>query len=309
MMTSLGRRAASTIAQRSAPHVNLTRHAPRADTVAPAVVTAVSQLTPTVTQLMLRVDDARFGFRPGQWVDLFVGDGVGGFSICSEPRALPALELAVKAPARAPPGRAPPPVTDWCCARARAGDAVAVRAGGACTHDAAAAPRGARRPLVLAAGGIGINPLLSMLRDLAAQLRDERRADAASRGAARAVDAAAARAPPSATLLYAASDLREFAFREDLERLAAEFPGDVRCEFFLDDDGRESLPAARSAGVTWRRGRIDDEALRAAAAAPPGGARPRWFLCGPPAMIDAVSDGLVARVGVDADDVHFERWW
>ena len=240
MMTSLGRRAASTIAQRSAPHVNLcaARDA-RADTVAPAVVTAVSQLTPAVTQLMLRVDDARFGYARGTVGRPLVGDGVGGFSICSDrARMRRALELAVKAPARAPAGRAPPPVTEWCVARARAGDRRRARAARArTTRRAAAAARGGRSCSRRAASAS--TRCCRAPRPQRAQLRDERAPTprCTVRPRARRRRRRRRRAPPSATLLYAASDLREFAFREDLERLAAEFPADVRCEFFLDADG------------------------------------------------------------------------
>uniref|UniRef100_A0AAY4BGQ1 FAD-binding FR-type domain-containing protein n=1 Tax=Denticeps clupeoides TaxID=299321 RepID=A0AAY4BGQ1_9TELE len=67
----------------------------------PARVTGIGAESQTVRRLRLEVTDPDFSFRAGQWVDLFIPgvEKVGGFSICSAPGLLQregVLELAVK---------------------------------------------------------------------------------------------------------------------------------------------------------------------------------------------------------------------
>ena len=116
-------------------------------------------ITPTIKELVLRLEE-RVEFKAGNWVDFFIDqDGVtavGGYSMCSIPSELPLLRLAVKA-SRHPPAA-------WCHARAEPGKRVKVRPGGSFFFDPAQG-RGLRN-LVLVAGGIGINPLYSILQEV-----------------------------------------------------------------------------------------------------------------------------------------------
>ena len=132
-----------------------------------------------------------------------------------------------------------------------------------------------RRPaagLVFVAGGIGIAPVLSMLRTL----RD--------RGDRRPL-----------VVFYSAPDETRLAYRYELERLRADL--DLRIVLVLT----RSTPD----GPAFATGRISEPLLQRHL--PPGYDRYRCFLCGPPSMMDAVAASLV-RLGVARDAIETERF-
>ena len=173
-----------------------------------AHVRSTAKITPTVRLLELQVPGLST-FVPGQWVDLFIpGEPVvGGYSICSTPQDLPTLTLGVK------DGRHPP--TKWCYNDCAEGDRVEVRPGGTfgLSLDGAAPPADASHfqlpervsRVVLIAGGIGVNPLLSILRHFAACHASGPRLS-------------------EVVVLYGARSREELAFEADIARMAAELP-------------------------------------------------------------------------------------
>jgi ferredoxin-NADP reductase len=152
-------------------------------------------------------------------------------------------------------------------ATARPGSTLSVRPpAGAFTY-----PSGDDRPLVLIGAGVGITPLISMLRH-----------------------ACAADPTRPVTLVYGARTERDFAFRDELHALSRRHPH-VRMYF------------AASQGATQAHvypGRID-EALLAAAA--PDVAHVVACICGPGAMIDDTRSRLLAR-GMPTAQIRYERF-
>ncbi|HEU4644179.1 MAG TPA: hypothetical protein VFS80_01295, partial [Burkholderiales bacterium] len=126
--------------------------------------------------------------------------------------------------------------------------------------------------IVLIAGGVGIAPLLSLARDLAAT-----------------------HDPRPLTLIYADRTERQLAARGELEALARA-PGRTL----------HLVLAQPPAGWSGLRGRLDAANLRACL---PRDDAPAWlyFVCGPPAMIDAVELAL-ARLGVPLRQIVSERF-
>ncbi len=124
---------------------------------------------------------------------------------------------------------------------------------------------------VFVAGGIGITPVLSMLRTLA------------DRGDRRPL-----------LLLYANSTPDEIAFEDELDRLRQEL--DLRVVHVLDD------PPEGWEGAT---GFITPELLEEHLSDHPE--RHEHFLCGPAPMMDAVTDGLHEH-GVPLERIHSERF-
>lgn len=114
-----------------------------------ATVTALRQLTPTVTEIVLHLDPtARLDFGPGQWCDLRApGVELLGGSMTSLPSELPELCFAVKR-TRYPPAK-------WVTTEAAVGDRVQLRVGGELADGMA------KRSLFIA-GGIGITPLYAL---------------------------------------------------------------------------------------------------------------------------------------------------
>ncbi|MFN8061639.1 MAG: 2Fe-2S iron-sulfur cluster-binding protein [Vicinamibacterales bacterium] len=201
-----------------------------------------------------------FDFEAGQFVAIRLRhDGrelVRCYSISSPPAATGYLEISVKRQGV---------VSNTLHALVRPGSLLAVRApAGAFVY-----PAGDDRPLVLLAGGIGITPLISMLRH-------------------------AALTEPSrpATLIYSARGEHDFAFRDELATLARRSHS-LRVHF------------AASRGATRPDvypGRIDEALITAAV---PNIAHAIALLCGPQSMIDDVT-ALLRRLGVPAGQIRSE---
>eukprot|EP00667_Euglena_gracilis_P021166 EG_transcript_23105 len=256
-----------------ADHLTRTQHAPRvSEPYHTCHITHLWAETPTVRGVRLRPVGfpPPFAFRPGQWVDFAIPGvpTVGGFSIVSSPAQLAeqgTLELAVKA--------SPHPPARGVHESGEVGSEVAIRIGGSFSP-----PGGAPRDLLLVAGGIGINPLLSMIRAYAD------RADPAPAGV------------PRVALLYSAATQAELAFRPLLDELALTHRW-LQCTYFVTRE------PPSSAEVHGRR--LEPTDMRRAAA---GLRRPLCCLCGPPPMVDAV-EAWAEAAGVAQGDVMVEKWW
>jgi len=125
------------------------------------------------------------------------------------------------------------------------------------------------RPLVLIAGGIGITPMLSMLRH--------------------AVEAEPSR---KVTLLYAAATEEAFAFHQDIQAIVSRHP--QASAHFAVTKGRT--------GPAFYPGRIDATLVRTAA---PHIANSIAMICGPQPMINATRELLIS-LGMAAADVRSE---
>ena len=128
------------------------------------------------------------------------------------------------------------------------------------------------RPAVLLAGGIGITPYMSMIRQALRAIAQRR-----------------------LVLLYANRQPRDAAYLAELQRLSSEHGGAFRLVATMSE---------RVAVTEWqgRRGLIDRELLASVAAEH---ARPVFYVVGPPAMVAAMKD-LLASFGVNDDDVRSE---
>jgi ferredoxin-NADP reductase len=217
-------------------------------------------------------------------VDVFIPGVavVGGFSFVSAPDLPPGLAAAVDC--------APPPCFDlavkvarhppaaWVHAAAKEGDAVAVRVGGKFTLDAIHVTDGATgepryRHIVLVAGGVGINPLYSMLLSLAGRIEHQAAAQhgdwhthAASRPPSPAGSGSSGVRPPSppparttVTLLYSCRSAGELLFTDHIRALGGPgglLHGDLRVHIAITrgPDGAQvavaeaALPGAGDSG-------------------------------------------------------------
>ncbi len=147
-------------------------------------ITDIRQETPTVKSFRLALPAPTFWFWPGQWVDLYIEEPtegpngiIGGFSITSSPLHRDYIELTIK---RIPEGRASVYLHD----RVGVGDQVIIDGG----YGEFYFREGMGNRLVLIAGGIGITPLISIIRfvdesqlgvDLTLRSRDRNTARAA----------------------------------------------------------------------------------------------------------------------------------
>ncbi len=227
--------------------------------VGATVVLAVLDEAADVKTFRLARPDG-FEFSPGQFLTVRVQiDGkphVRCYSISSAPHTRGYLEISVRRQGL---------VSGMLHATVRAGSTLTInRAAGQFVY-----PHGDDRPLALIAGGIGITPLLSMLRHAVA-------------------------GDPSrpVTLLYSARGEHDVAFHSDLRVLAERHP-QVRVVITLTQPTEPTR---------LRTGRLDEAMVRQFVAAP---ADTIFCLCGPGPMIADLRAAL-ARLGVPPGQVRFE---
>ena len=231
----------------------------------PATITSVTFETPTVKSFALDLGGREIGFSAGQWVDLFVtiegAEAVGGYSITSSPADQTTIRLAVKHDG------SDHPVTNWLHDYARAGDVVEVSLGGDFTYTPDEAGS-----IVLIGGGIGMTPLMSIVRTVDEMAQITRLA-----------------------LVYSASSPDELLFRRELEAIAVR-NSRIRCVFTV----------TRSVPETWdgHTGRIDGEFLRTEGI----DLGALFFICGPPGMIQDVA-AMLGALGVPGERIRYEQWW
>lgn len=133
----------------------------------------------------------------------------------------------------------------------------------------------AARPAVLIAGGIGITPFMSMLRQAA---RD--------------------RSPQRLLLLYSNRRPEDAAFLDELQELERR-NGNFRLFATMTDMGRSTRKWGGETGL------IDADMIRRCA----GGLRaPVYYVVGPPAMVVAMQETLRA-MGVADDDIRSEEFY
>ena len=230
----------------------------------PVRIAEVRQETPTVKTLTLDLMGQDFSFHPGQWVDCYAEiDGerlVAGYTLTSSAAVKGTVELAVK--------EGDNPVTRFIHGEAAVGDTLHVDGG----QGAVYYTREMGDSLVLIAGGIGITPLVSMVRTVKDSHPDV-----------------------EATLVYSARSPSELVFREELDAIARE-NDNIRC--FLTVTGPDSGDWA------GRRGRIDHGLLSEAGAK--RGAL--FFLSGPAPMAEAMM-GILRGLGVSEVSIRYEQWW
>lgn len=272
------------LSKRQMDHLEKTAKDFRQNAVYPAEVCGIIEESETVKRLRLSVHPD-FNFKAGQWVDFFIPgvEKVGGFSMCSCPGLLQTegvVELAVK--------KAQHPPAHWIHTACTLGSQVAMRVGGDFFFDPQ--PSDAPVDLLLVGGGVGINPLYSILLHAAHLLRPH-----PPPGGPHCVG--------SAHILYSAKSPRELLFKNTIVEVCQEFPHKFSCDLRVteqsagDRDDRDILPITR-------RGRITAEDLRPHVDAQ----RTLCYLCGPPPMIEAVSQSL-SDLGLPKDRILYEKWW
>jgi ferredoxin-NADP reductase len=260
------RTAASNATRPPASRPQKTAQAPAPSGAAPAGFTETSVLAVLEEATDIRTfrlsRPQGFGFTAGQFVPVRVSiDGkphVRCYSISSSPDSCGYLEISVRRQGL---------VSTTLHATLRTGSRLLIgRPAGQFVY-----PGGDDRPLALLAGGIGITPLLSMLRH------------AISSDPARPI-----------VLLYSARNPQAAAFYGELQLIAQRHP-QVRIAITMSE---ASTPAP------WRRGHIDAGMVRQYVAHP---SHTIFCICGPVAMMTAMQQLLTAE-GVPAHQIRSENF-
>lgn len=227
-------------------------------------IAAIEQQTPTIKSFRLDLGGQEFEYRSGQWVDFFMriegAEAVGGFSITSNPTHKGYIDLAIKLDGYNP-------VTNNLHRQARVGDEVDIQLGGDFFYT-----RDMADSVVLLGGGIGLTPLISIVRYVDEDAPDTR-----------------------LTLVYSVRTPSELLFRDELEAMA-ERNSRIRNIFI----------ATRPGGETWegRTGRIDADLLTQEGV----DLDALFYVCGPPGMIQSML-AMLRGLGVPDSRIRYEQWW
>lgn len=257
-------------------HLTVTEMSTRKEILAEATVTEIKNESETVKRLTLQVQNRDFTFKAGQWVDTFIPsvETVGGFSMCSSPGLLQSagiLLLAVKF-SKHPPAH-------WIHTKCKIGDTLLLRAGGDFYFDPKPEEGGVN--VLLVAGGVGINPMYSMVSHMADLNAGARR-----------------RYPGKMVLLYSAKTFTELIFKNHIEEISSNNPN-ILAHFFATRDPSVTAP------VHARRiGREDIEKVLKDL----GAKKLKVYMCGPSRMIHDMEDHCFA-CGVIEKQIFYERWW
>jgi glycine betaine catabolism B len=234
-------------------------------------ITQIRQETPTVKSFRLALSTPTFSFWPGQWVDLYIDDPlqapdgiIGGFSMTSSPLHRDYIELAIK---RIPEGRASMYLHD----HISVGDRVIVDGG----YGDFYYREDMGKRLVLIAGGIGITPLMSIIRFV-----DEAQLD---------VDL---------TLIYSAKRPSEFVFFEELQATSTRNPR-IHCYF--------TVTAPEQEPWTGAIGRVRRPWLTPILAEGDAAADALYFICGPRGFAEDI-ESILNEIGIEPSRIHYEGW-
>ena len=230
-------------------------------TIITVKIAEIRQETPTVKVLKIDLLDQEFNYRAGQWIDCYAdisGErSVVGYSLASSPSSKGFIELAVKISDN--------PVTCFVHEKAATGDLLYIEGGqGNIFYDI-----GIHDKVVLAGAGIGVAPLMGILRFI-----DE------------ATDA-------SVQMFQSASSVDELIYFDELKKKAKS----DRVSYYptvsrgISVDGVEQ---GRITGEMFERCGVDYSSV--------------FYLSGPSEMIPDLKAFLVGK-GVSVDRIRYEVWW
>lgn len=241
-------------------------------------------------------------FSAGQWADVYVPDEdvnkAGGFTLASSPflaasNTSPYFELAVKREIGNPPA-----AWLWQLPEKILGRKLQIRIGGSFVYPPMESMLGIRR-VIFVAGGVGINPLMSMISYLADQNSPS---------------------PLHISVLYGtkiceSGDLHNILFLERILSLFETKKISGSLKLYITNSttplSRSSLKASSTdLAVFTRRMTGDDIVQEFQAGGPPKSAL--VYICGPPDMTDTFSGVLTSPAManiLDPSNIKTEKWW
>ncbi|KAL4222079.1 Oxidoreductase NAD-binding domain-containing protein 1 [Mactra antiquata] len=265
-------------------HLGRTAENTRLEVISLATVIGIRDESKTVKSLSLKVQDERLTFKSGQWVDMFIPglETVGGFSMCSSPIKLKqeqVLDLAVKY-SKHPPAY-------WVHTKCKEGDTVDIRVGGDFYFDPMYNNKDV--DLLLIAGGVGINPLYSIVNEIV----DINKGDYSNHN----------KFSGRVTLLYSAQTKKELIFQEQLSDIQ-ENNENIRCQFHVTREDNLPIEITKIPIVGKR---IDEDVLVQCF---------DWlrksntlvYICGPFTMLEDMENTLI-KIGINETNIKYEKWW
>ncbi|KAJ5253363.1 hypothetical protein N7505_012026 [Penicillium chrysogenum] len=329
----------------SLPHELRTAAEPRQNRLYPVRLSHIEQVNPSVRLLQFALPSQEnndnnqqpFSFLPGQWLDVHIPSlaQAGGFTITSTPadaEVLPSPEASTDSlagealePSSESQGR--PPYVElavqdspsnpsaawlWRPREENLGRELNIRVGGSFVWPPTGISINDVKNVVFVAGGVGINPLISMLSHLNNNephtpnpktihiLYSSRLPQHQGTGSADAI---------LDQVLFLPRLRQIIRSQESSHRLR------ISLDLFLTDLASSSdlLSSGSPSDLKIHPGRISDHDLRSAAVGTGDELDSQGtvcYVCGPPDMTDSIVEKLVAILGDDGEQrVFFEKWW
>ncbi|KAK9859029.1 uncharacterized protein MYU51_015965 [Penicillium brevicompactum] len=315
----------------SIPHELRTAAEPRQNRRHPVRLSHVEQINPSVRLLHFAISQDNnnqqpFSFLPGQWLDVHIPSiaQAGGFTITSTPADAEPLPIPNSPAAEEPvppesQGRAPyvelavqnspkNPSAAWLWKPKEEiiGQELSIRVGGSFTWPGVSDVKKIKNAVFIA-GGVGINPLISMLSHINN-------------------NEPGTQTPDTIHILYTSRLPRGETMQERLDQVlflprlrqivrSQETSHRLRMSldlFLTDVDPSVDLVSAAS-DMVIHSARIGDQDLRSAVSNKDGGTSSKdtvCYVCGPPQMTDSIVERLKGMLEEGGDKrIFFEKWW
>ncbi|KIW17238.1 hypothetical protein PV08_04429 [Exophiala spinifera] len=305
----------------SIPHIIRTAEDPRQQGVWTARLSKIEQVNSKIRLLNLSLprEGPPLRHMPGQYIDLYIPnvDVVGGFTITSPPQAAssqhqpnPHIELAIQASPSNPPAaylwRPVPEILD---------STVTFRVGGTFAYPPLSLDRDECANIdrvVFVAGGVGINPIMSMISAMDEVGTKSRLGGMVS--AVRVLYTARREHGPNSSSHSGGQAEEEVLFEKRLADVARKWSNheqvDYRYTFFeTSRKGSADAQGTVAGNITYRHRRIRHDDLFQALGPEATRANTVAYVCGLPTMTDEFVELLKKAKGMDEKRVQCEKWW
>ncbi|KAI5205563.1 hypothetical protein AUEXF2481DRAFT_389924 [Aureobasidium subglaciale EXF-2481] len=285
----------------SISHEERTAQEPREARLEPVIVSRIDAVNDTVRLIRLSAmkPDHKLKFLPGQWLDVFIPSlsKAGGFTITSIPSdqgqptpQRPAyFELAIQKSTN------PPAQWLWKPESEILDEQIIVRTGGSFVWPPPGINIDEIEQVVLVAGGVGINPLISIFAHLMSLPKRPKKVRFV-------YGSKVEEGPIEASRILFLTRIMELIKKQE--------EGDVQLDLFLTAASQKQVDEARGLPEHVKLGRIGKDDLEASVGEDRGIRQATVaYICGPPAMTDQFVDFLSTRDGMDKRKVLCEKWW
>lgn len=230
--------------------------------------------------MKLKIHHPDFTFKAGQWVDFSIPgmEHVGGYSICSSVRQLKqdlTIDLAIK--------ESNYPTASWIHKECKQGDEVTIRVGGNFLYNPQ--PGHISHDLLLIAGGVGINPIISIYQH-AADLYEQHHCGEWL--------------PQNVHLLYSSKNVNELIFKDVIKHICINNTN-FKCTFFVTKEDCEISMKK----IHARRIHEADIVQGTSSFLSP---KRYAYICGPPQMLTNTVP-LLSNAGFEKNQILYEKWW
>lgn len=287
-------------------HEERTANEFRARGIHQVTLSSVKQINPRIRLIQLSITDRKRGidFLAGQWLDTFIPGlpKAGGFTITSTPsqalpysqqapfqhqdtRPSPFLELAIQ---KSPNN--PPAAYLWRPMNEIIGTQLLVRVGGGFVWPPTTVDHSNVKTLVLIAGGVGINPLISIISHLHETQSMPQRVHFLY-----------------STKVEPCASADETLFLPRLMNISKAAPGIVKLQLFASGLTRSAIGDGFPDDMHTKRMSVDDVSQILPTKVERESAL--CYVCGPQQMTDHFVDGLRKLDGLDEKNVLCEKWW